>query len=971
MLDFFKNLFSSDSFMPHGHCYLWLPNILWLHVISDSLIAASYFSIPFALVYLLKKRTDLAYKKVFWMFGVFIMACGVTHAMNIWTIWDPLYRLDGVIKAVTAAASLATAIFLWPLIPKVLMLPSPSQLAESNKRLESEIIERKAAEAALKTTNKELLEAEKLKSRFVANVSHELRTPLTLILAPIESILSSRSKEATSLSEAQQRSLRTVHNNAVRLLQMVNSLLDFSKLEDKKVEVHREPLDIVEQTKGMIEDFKPSFQAKSLRYELSFRPDAIYAEMDRYLYERILFNLLSNAVKFTPPNGEISVDLNYIKEELILRVSDTGIGIAEENQKMLFQKFRQIDNATNRRYEGTGLGLTLVKEFSELLGGGVHVESATGRGSTFEVRMHAEVCTPDTVKASLPEYRSTNVSKFQIPVSGPEVLPLRKGGAQTKIFAGQEVRVLIAEDNVDLADYIASLLGEIAKVKTVHDGAEALKMVDLWKPDMILSDIMMPGMDGLTLCKTLKADSTKASIPIVLLTALTHRDALMQGWEAGADEYLFKPFHPTELLTRVRSILKSVENRKKNDERLVQITRMRVEQEAAENHIHELRRLNKIKDEFLATVSHELRTPMNAIIGWTQLIRDHQTTADEQREAVDIIYKSAENQMKLIDDLLDISRIITGKMKLNIKPVLLPELVEDSIESMTMAAQGRHVKIHFTVEEDIAPIAGDPDRLRQVVWNLLSNAIKFNHRGGNVYVRLFMLDSKVALEVRDEGEGIDPDFLPHVFERFIQEDSGATRRYGGLGLGLSIARNIVELHGGEIQVKSPGRGKGSTFLVVLSVAAVKESGVSKQADESSPSSGKHQVLQNLKVLVVDDDLYSRHLVRKILGDTGAVVIDASNAKDAIVNVKKENPDVILSDIGMPDVSGYDFIREVRTIETSLGHHIPSAALSAYVSQEDRNRSIAAGFDVHLSKPIEPNELISTVAKLAGREAQLN
>jgi CheY-like chemotaxis protein len=276
----------------------------------------------------------------------------------------------------------------------------------------------------------------------------------------------------------------------------------------------------------------------------------------------------------------------------------------------------------------------------------------------------------------------------------------------------------------------------------------------------------------------------------------------------------------------------------------------------------------------------------------------------------------------------------------------------------------------MTIEADIPPISGDPDRLRQVVLNLLSNAIKFNHPGGNVYVRLFMNGSKVALEVRDEGEGIEPEFLPHVFERFIQEDTGASRRYGGLGLGLSIARNIVDLHGGTIQVTSAGRGKGSTFMVILSVVPVKETGAPVQETQNNSKPQQQKILQNLKVLIVDDDPYSRQLVKKILRNNGAEVIDSSNASDAIIDVKKENPDIILSDIGMPDISGYDFIREVRTMEPALGHHIPSAALSAYVSREDRERALAAGFEVHLGKPIEPHELVSTVAKLAGRAEQL-
>ncbi|WP_141734469.1 ATP-binding response regulator [Oligoflexus tunisiensis] len=819
MPNFFSDLLSSDSFMPHGHCYLWQANILWTHVISDAIIGLAYATIPFALIYLVRKRKDLAFNWIFVMFGIFILACGATHVMNIWTVWDPVYRLTAVVKAITAAASIGTAVALWPLIPRVLVLPSPSQLRKANESLHLEIVERKKAEEALEERNRALIEAEKLKSEFVANVSHELRTPLTLILAPIESLLNS--PESRNLPERSLNSLATIHGNAIRLLQMVNSLLDFSKLEANKMEVKREPTDIAKVTRAILADFEPIMAVKGIQGQFTSHEPSLIVDMDRHLYERILFNLLSNAVKFTDEKGSISVDLAHKGDRLELKVADTGIGISEEDQQHLFQKFRQLEGSADRRYEGTGLGLALVKNFSELLGGHVSVQSRPGEGSVFSVNLLA----PAADAKALIRSDSQHAPMFHAAL--PRVEPMHRG-EQAQVN-GALPKVLIAEDNSELSTYISSAIQDICQTKTAVHGDEALAILKDWQPDLIISDVMMPERDGLSLCRAIKSNEGTLHIPVVLLTALTHREALIRGWEAGADEYLFKPFHPTELITRVKTLLEGAASRKESEGHRLALVRESAAREEAEKNVQrlekievELRRINRLKDEFLAMISHELRTPMNAILGWCELLVEQQVDEAEYHEIFKILYRSAKAQARIIDDVLDMSNIITGKMQLHIEPVRLSAIIAETVDSMRLAAQTRKLSLEMALDHAAGLVGGDPDRLRQVVWNLLSNAIKFSRNGGVIQIVLEKQESKVVLTVADQGEGIDPEFQPHVFERFLQEDSSLTRKFGGLGLGLSIVKYIVESHGGSIEVQSPGKGFGTTFRVVLPVLAVGE-----------------------------------------------------------------------------------------------------------------------------------------------------
>ena len=383
-------------------------------------------------------------------------------------------------------------------------------------------------------------------------------------------------------------------------------------------------------------------------------------------------------------------------------------------------------------------------------------------------------------------------------------------------------------------------------------------------------------------------------------------------------------------------------------------------------------RAGRMKDEFLATLSHELRTPLNAILGWSQLIRrerDPQTL----EEGLEVIERNARVQVQLIEDLLDMSRIISGKLRLDVQTIDPSTSIIAAIETVTPAAAAKGVRIVRLLDSQAGLVAGDASRLQQIVWNLLSNAVKFTDQGGEIQVRLSRERNRVAIAVSDTGKGIDRAFVPHLFERFRQSDASTTRQHGGLGLGLSIVKQLVELHGGSITAASAGAGQGSTFTVELPAAVThreKRDGSRARpiAAQTAGRSFSDSELDGLGVLVVDDEKDARGLVKRVLEDYGAVVTLAASAYEAMELVPTVKPDVLVSDIGMPGMDGYELLRRVRALGTPAGN-VPAIALSALARSEDRARALGAGYTVHMSKPVEPHELVAVVATVGGRRAR--
>jgi PAS domain S-box-containing protein len=385
-----------------------------------------------------------------------------------------------------------------------------------------------------------------------------------------------------------------------------------------------------------------------------------------------------------------------------------------------------------------------------------------------------------------------------------------------------------------------------------------------------------------------------------------------------------------------------------------------------------LRKASGLKDEFLATLSHELRTPLNAILGYARMLRAGMITPDKLARTFETIERNTTSLSKMVEDVLDVSRVMSGMMRLDMRPVELALVVHDAVATVTPAAEAKHIRLETTVDPQVGAVSGDPDRLRQVVWNLLSNAVKFTPKHGRIQMRLERVNSSVEIVVSDTGIGIRPDFLPHIFERFRQADSGAAREHAGLGLGLAIVRNLVELHGGTVNATSGGEGQGATFRVRLPLRIVHpnwrpEAGRVHPHEESAPPSlADMPNLSDTHVLAVDDDPDALTLLKEILEEVGATVTTATSGRAALEIIVTDRPDVLVADLGMPLMDGFELIHQLRSSEVAAARDIPAAALTAYARSEDRAKALTSGFEMHLAKPIDPAELIAAVKALARR-----
>ena len=382
---------------------------------------------------------------------------------------------------------------------------------------------------------------------------------------------------------------------------------------------------------------------------------------------------------------------------------------------------------------------------------------------------------------------------------------------------------------------------------------------------------------------------------------------------------------------------------------------------------------NRAKDEFLATLSHELRTPLNAMVGWTHMLRSRTLSADKEQKALETIERNARAQAELIEDILDVSRIIAGKLRIEIHPVDLPSIVDVAVDAVRPAAEAKGIVLERRIGELPQRFSGDAVRLQQAIWNLLSNAIKFTPAGGRVELDVGADEKRVIVQVTDTGCGISPDFKPYVFDRFRQLDSSSKRTHGGLGIGLAIVRHIVELHGGSVTCESPGPDRGATFTLRLPVRTEESAPIAvapevRQAGAMRPSSDEMVDLTGIKVLLVDDEPDARELLTEVLQQCGAIVVATHSADEAIRLIPRERPSVLLSDIGLPGEDGYKLISRVRALPPEDGGRLPAAAITAYARSDDATRALAAGYQRHAPKPIQPTTLAALVAGLANMQS---
>jgi signal transduction histidine kinase/ActR/RegA family two-component response regulator len=497
-----------------------------------------------------------------------------------------------------------------------------------------------------------------------------------------------------------------------------------------------------------------------------------------------------------------------------------------------------------------------------------------------------------------------------------------------------------------LVQYVANT-GLIAVEKSMKLGERfwpTWKTYYLWTSVTYLAGASAAGATA-RLVQTVGFYAVLATLPVIAIIYFTYLTYLKNIEHSEA--------HVEELSRYLRELKQS---EAKREEILLREKAARAEAEAA----------NRVKDEFLSTLSHELRTPLTSIIGWTSLMRAGQVKGEVQGQALETIERNARIQSRLIDDLLDLSRIISGKLLLDTRAVELDAVVSDSIDVVRPAANAKGIRLTYECEPGAKTVSGDSARLQQVAWNLLSNAVKFTPEGGEVTVRLARDGARVRLAVSDTGKGIAAEFLPHVFDRFRQADSATTRAYGGLGLGLAIVRHLAELHGGTVQAESAGEGRGSTFSVTFPLA---HAPACECASEGTAAANnvrgvvRAEGLAGVRVLVVDDELDTRKLISAVIAQSGAEVTACASAGEALETLKTWRPHILMSDIGMPGEDGYAFIRQVRALPADRGGRTPAAALTAYARDEDRTRALAAGYQLHIAKPFSPGDLIAAVSDL--------
>ena len=817
-----SSLLPNDSSMAQGSRE-WAPALRALHLVSDLLIAAAYLSIPLTIAYFVRRRDDLPFNWVFLLFAAFIVAGGITHLVDVGTLWFPVYWFAGALKAIAALVSVATAAALIWLMPRLLALPSTAQLREATDRMTLEMGERRAAEVKLRAAHA-ALEAR------IAERTAELAAANQLLTGQgewLQAILSSVA-EAVLAADDQGR--------VVFLNPVAERLTGWSDAD-----AQGKPLDQVWRVREADTGRpRPSFASRVMASRTVQRIPMVRVRVGLDTTPRVL-----------EKTGVPLIGPDQTLKGIVLFVRDlTSVEDADRSRAQLQGSLAAANALLDTLFDAAPVGLG----FWDLQFRYVRLNRALAVMNGLAIEDH-------------------------LGKTVPEVLPR----------LGEQVNALF---------------------RRVIDEGRAVRDVEL-------------------------AGETPA------------RPGAQRWWRAS-----FYPVHAGENLIGIGAVCDEITLAKQvEDERAQLLAAERLARVAAEQ-------ANILKDEFLATVSHELRNPLNSILGWTHMLESGRLGAADQSKAIATIARNAKAQARLVEDLLDFSRIGSGRLRLDIKRIDPARPIEAACEMFRTAALGKSLRLNCELERGGILVAADPDRLQQIIANLLSNAIKFTEANGQIDVMLRRVDSMIEIAVSDTGVGIPSEFLPHVFEPFRQADAGTRRQHQGLGMGLAIVKSLVELHGGTVSAHSDGVGKGTRLVVQLPIAALVDDN-----SEAQRAAVARTALRGLNILVVDDQADDREALAKALLACGAEVVLADSATAAVAALGTTHVDVLVSDIGMPYEDGYALIKRIR----ADGRHrdLPAIALTAHGREEDQARTLAVGYQRHMTKPAPLEELVQVIAELTG------
>jgi signal transduction histidine kinase len=910
---------------------------------------------------------------------------------------------------------------------------------------------------------------DRAKTDFFSNVSHEFRTPLTLLLGPTEELLAMR---YGVLPRAAQEQIGIVHRNALRLQKLVNTLLDFSRVEAGRTRASYQATDLAALSSELASMFRSAVEKVGLQLVLDCPQVSEPIYVDREMWEKIVLNLISNAFKFTF-EGAITITLKDAGGTVQLSVCDTGVGIASVDLAHVFERFHRVEAVRARTHEGTGIGLALVQELVKLHGGTVVAQSVLGQGSTFTVTLpkgsvhlpadRLAVATPISAALSANHYAMEALR--WLPHEGAKVSEDSPATLVSPDSLASRQRILLADDNADMRDYVSRLLGERYTVQTAPDGEAALAAARNNPPDLVLADVMMPRLDGFGLLRQLRANPGTSSVPMILLSARAGEESRVLGLEAGADDYMTKPFNARELLARVGAQLQMARVRREAnlllresearlrafvtassdvvyrmspdwsemhqldghdfiadtkvplrgwiqeyihpDDQLQVLEAIgeairtkssfklehrvrrvdgtfgwtssraiplldaegevvewfgtasditpRKEAEEALNLIAiELADADRRKNEFLAMLAHELRNPLAPISNALHIMRRTENSNVAVQSASAMMERQIGQMVRLVDDLLDVSRISRGNIALRKEHVNLAFAVQHAVEAAQPFCSLMEHELTISLPQQPVYLNADPTRLTQIIGNLLHNACKFTDKGGRIALVVEREGNEAVIRVSDSGMGIAAEQFPRIFELFAQIDTALERSRGGLGIGLSLVKRLVEMHHGTVRVRSAGVNEGSEFVVRLPLLA-------DVPEQTLPEPVPAEPALGCRILVVDDNRDAATSLAELLQLCGHETRIAYDGLEAVQMAQNFRPDAVLLDIGLPKLNGFEVAHKIR--QQDWGKDVMLVALTGWGQDEDRRMSTEAGFNAHLVKPADPVALMELLARM--------